>query len=367
MKKMFVRLITGAVALAMVFTVLSGCDAFSGGQAEQDSYVSLSINPEVEFIVDENNTVTAVNCVNEDAEILLSETDLTGENISDAAETFVDLATDAGYIDVESTDNEVTVDVVSGDPEIENNIKDRIRQRINRFFENNGIFGRVSEETLATFGEEVDALDIPLGHKKMILRALQEDPTLDINTLKDMSVKDIIALFKDRINDGLDSGLRQQFNEQKMQLQEQFRQEVMLMHQQAIAEINARYANMFELEAQIGTLTEQIAGFEGTQEDLAALQNQLNSLTAEYNTLKAAYDAEIQAANEAFEQAKEQYREKKENLEEQIRQAMEEFRQQRQQLRDSQRQKIQQRINENREKLEQHIREFLNRQGKNGK
>jgi chromosome segregation ATPase len=366
MKKMFMKLIIGALSLAMAFTVLSGCDAFLGG-GEQNSYVSLSINPAVEFIVDENNTVTAVNCVNEDAEILLSGTDLTGENIFDATETFVDLATDAGYIDVESSDNEVTLDVISGDSKIENKIKDRIRQRINKFFENNGIFGRVSEETLAEFGEEVNALDIPLGHKKMILRALQEDPTLDINTLKDMPLKDIIALFKDKVKDGLDSGLRQQFNEQKRQLQEQFRQEVILMHQQAIAEINARYANMFELEAQIGTLNEQIAAFEGTDEDLAALQSQLASLTAEYNTLKAAYDAEIQAANEAFEQMREQYREKKENLEEQIRQAMEEYKQQREELRNAQRQRIQQRINENREKLEQHIREFLNRQGKNGK
>ncbi|NCA67097.1 MAG: hypothetical protein EOM87_03420, partial [Clostridia bacterium] len=73
MKKYLLRIAALVVILAIAASFIA-CDNFA--KDGESSYVRISINPEVEFAVNENNVVEAVNAANEDAEVLLSDTDL---------------------------------------------------------------------------------------------------------------------------------------------------------------------------------------------------------------------------------------------------------------------------------------------------
>ncbi len=100
------------------------------------SYVSVMINPQADFII-KDGWVKAVIGVNEDAELLLSDIDLTEQPIEDAVEEFVEVALLAGFIDVESDDNEIIVEVVSSkgaedDDEVGLIISNRIHTLLDR-------------------------------------------------------------------------------------------------------------------------------------------------------------------------------------------------------------------------------------------
>jgi len=114
------------IVLALSF-MFAGCNLFGISKPTGDpngdappvenaqyeySYVSVMINPHADFVV-KDGWVKAVIGVNEDAELLLSDIDLTEQPIEDAVEAFVEAALLAGFIDVESDDNEIIVEVIS--------------------------------------------------------------------------------------------------------------------------------------------------------------------------------------------------------------------------------------------------------------
>lgn len=362
MKKRFLKIIMSVLTVAILLNLFTGCNSITIPNANA-AYVSLSINPLVEFVVNDSNIVIAVNCANEDAEILLAETDLTGKTLEEASQIFVALATEAGYIDVESEDNQVTVTVISGseDTQKEENIKNLIINRINKYFENNGIFGRVSVETMETFGEQIDALDVPLGKKKMIARALDMDPSLDIEVLKDMSMKDLMSIFKDKIKDGLDNTIRNEYKGEREALREEYRLALTQMFETAKAGLEAEFAAMFALETDIAALNEQLSVFEGTTEDRVDLELELQDKIAAYEILKAEFDVKMDELENAYENKTGLYADKIAEFEQALKELNESFRTQRDELREQHKQQIRQRIEEHKNKIQQHREQIKDR------
>ena len=72
----------------------------STDEAKVQSFVSLDINPEINFTVDSNNKVISVYGANEDGKVLIyGEASLVGKDVEDAVEQVVQLAIDYGYLD----------------------------------------------------------------------------------------------------------------------------------------------------------------------------------------------------------------------------------------------------------------------------
>ena len=101
---MFRKLGTLVLGLAVVFTLAACADLGKNSQASE-IIVGIDINPSIEFTVDENDIVTSFNLVNEDALILCADVEFIGMNVEEAIELFIQLATEAGFIDVEAEDN----------------------------------------------------------------------------------------------------------------------------------------------------------------------------------------------------------------------------------------------------------------------
>ncbi len=225
----------GSVLLGV--TLLFGIAACTESAVEAEAagtYVAVDINPSVEFVVDEDDFVESYNLLNEDAEIICSETDFIGMNIEDAVELFVELATEAGFIDTEGEDNAVLITVLGDEEtdleeELTSQLRERIRNRVMRFMATNYINGEVltedfTQEDLVTQATE---LGVSPGKLKLALLAQTIDEELLLDDALAMPVKDLLAMVREAHQEVMDElteeelALRQQ---QKVALINQFKQ-----------------------------------------------------------------------------------------------------------------------------------------------
>jgi len=303
MKKILQKTLALIFAISILGGVFYGCDSWANTDL---SYVSIRINPELELVVNGKNSITAVNTLNEDAETLLADVSITDMPLEDGAELIVKLATEAGFIDVDS-DNEVFIDVVTNEDDENPNqerltkreqIRKKLQERINRFFDNNGIFGRVSQETLTQYLEDAQNLGVSPGKLKLIMRALDLNPDLTLDDIKDKEVKEIVQLIRDNIKD------------------EDFGYTVRQEYKAARQQLKNKYAHMFELQNQIKELRARLNDFDGTDLEKELLEQELNTKVEEHKTLKKQYEQEKSQLKERFKaQAKEVKETKKRELE----------------------------------------------------
>ena len=115
-KKISAIILATVLVIGAIFTLVS-CDWF-GGQDEAAAFVSLDINPSIEFTLDKNNKVLSVYGANEDGQVLLYEEDgIVGADIEVATAKVLELAKQLGYVSEENTVVQTTVTTEKGDKE----------------------------------------------------------------------------------------------------------------------------------------------------------------------------------------------------------------------------------------------------------
>ncbi len=161
-----------------VFAVI-GLAACTTQESDASSYVLVEINPQIEFILDEDDEVTSFSALNEDAEALLDESDVDfiGMDIEDAVEAWLELALEAGYLDVNEDDNIVYLTVVNNDEEREEQIRERVRERAQGYMVGHSIGGAVEASGLTQeeFLQEARDLGVNPGHLRMAYAASADD------------------------------------------------------------------------------------------------------------------------------------------------------------------------------------------------
>lgn len=292
-KSLFIGLFVLFIGLIFV-----GCTT---EESTSKTLVTLSINPEIGLFVDENNKVTDVIALNNDADILLEDVDVTGEDIEEATEVIVDESVEAGYIDSEDQDAEVRLDVESDDETQETEIKEKVKKQINTYFLNKGIFGKVSTDTLDKYGTQAEELGLSRGKTKMILLALELNPELTIDDVKDLEVSELVKLCHESVkNNNFGHELNIKFKADREKLIE-------------------KYADMFAYETQIKETEEKLADTTLTDEEKEILEAQKTELLTKYNELFAQYKEELQLLKEEYktqkQTLKEQWKNTKENKE----------------------------------------------------
>ncbi|MEG2540834.1 MAG: hypothetical protein RSB59_03565, partial [Clostridia bacterium] len=224
-----------------------------------------------------DDKVLSVNFANSDAEVLLAETNLVGLQLEEAAEKVVSLSVEEGYIDVDTKSGDVKVAVVNGDEQKKVKIENNLEMRLNRYFDNNGIFGKVSIETLAEYGSQAAALGVSTGHMKMILKAIELNPELTVEQLSAMPTNEIVQLInKCHKGENLCKAIQQQLNIDKEALK-------------------IKFAELFTLENEVDAIKVQLKNFAGTAEEKAILENDLALKVARIAILKPQYESELKA------------------------------------------------------------------------
>ena len=102
--------------------------------------MNLSVNPEVEFVLDTNDRIISVNAINEEGNLIISAEEfknIEGKKAEEGAKIFLSVAVDTGFIvegRVSDGENEVEIEV-SGDKAKE--IYDKVKVKAEEFFTEN--------------------------------------------------------------------------------------------------------------------------------------------------------------------------------------------------------------------------------------
>ena len=276
----FKKLLCGLTLISSLFVV--GCT--SGTSASQETFVTLKINPEVGLVLGKDRLVKEVVELNEDAEIVLSDVDLTGKTIEDAAEEFSDAANAAGYIK-DTNDITVTVDV-QGDEESSKDIKEKVEKRVEKFFRNHGFFGKISEATLDEYLEQAKALNVSCGKMKLILKVLDLMPEKTLEEVKDLTTKELVELIHSALKEqNLGSKLNKEFKAEMDTLKE-------------------KYKEMFTLKETIKTLEAKLEDETLTEEEKTQITTELETARTSYKTMFDAFKLEVDALKAKYKALK---------------------------------------------------------------
>ena len=309
MKKML-KMISMMTAAVLAATALTACGTTPAQKvADEDTdgaltYISMRINPEIEVVANEDGEIVSVNAINEDGEVVLSEVDLVGQTVAEAGETFTEVATELGYLDADSEDATVYIDAEGENEELSEKLEKDISERIHKYFDNNGIFGKVSPETLDQYAEKAAEWGLSAGQVKMVIRLLDLYPEMSEEEALALTPAARMAMIKDsgKKDEKISATLRDEMNAE-------------------VDVIREKYAAAFALGEELKTLRRSLEDETLTAEERAAIESQIAETREEYETQMKAYRDEVKAL-------KASYRDKSEKVEKEVKRQAHEKREQ---------------------------------------
>ncbi len=182
--------VVAMIMLLCVAVLMFGC---KNTKDDQTTVMNMSINPEVEFILDKNNKVVSVSAKNDEGNFIIAKASFEGMSAEEAAKLFVKISNENGFI---AQVGDLKIEI-SGDKaqELFNNVKADVEIYLDQEGLNISIdFEKISREELENLLEscmkELSDEQIKALKNDEIIAKLKEmrDQTKDLNTqkLKDM-------------------------------------------------------------------------------------------------------------------------------------------------------------------------------------
>ncbi len=187
MKKLLALFITSFALFS-----LAACGLFENDDItveEGTTYTSIDINPSIEMILDEEGIVVTVSYLNEDAEIVAANLELIGLPFKEALEIYIDAAIEAGYIDVDSNENIITI--TNDDEAVEEDLKADVEAILAERAVGAAIFGG---EMLEAYHALAEDYDISVGRARLISRAVEIDGELTFEEALELSQQEIMSI-----------------------------------------------------------------------------------------------------------------------------------------------------------------------------
>lgn len=217
MKKLLKFLLATVLCLTAVMPMFA-CGASLGSAS---AYVTVDINPSVEFICDENGKVIIASALNDDARIVLSDIDFTGEDIEEAVKRLTKESEELGYINDTNTD--VSIDCSSDDLELQLKIDKKAKKGAKEGSKKAVI--KLDQKALDLL-QEVEELknsnpelykDLTPAILRMVKRIAEFDRDFTVEIALTMSKEELISLLHEYLHqhkDLITKEMRIEFNEQ---------------------------------------------------------------------------------------------------------------------------------------------------------
>ncbi len=148
------RILSIFVVLAMLLSTLalfSCTKPEDKGTKEENTRMTIDINPSIEFMLDSENKVVSVTALNDDGAILIAGEALVGKTADEATEIIINLASETGYLG-EGQVNEVKLSV-SGDSGYAEELANKLEASIEAQISSLGLQGAVDRIEAATLTE----------------------------------------------------------------------------------------------------------------------------------------------------------------------------------------------------------------------
>ena len=170
-----------------VLTPDSGDSHTDGGEpVPAPTYMSIDINPSFGIEVDEDGVVVSVEALNEDAVIVLLDTDLVGKTVEEVFTTIVSLAEELGYLKEDGTVNVVMSNEFKA-------VEEAIATRVEN----------VLDDVNALLSAENITINIEKG-KEALVSALEEAGKF-VEGMEDWSAEHLHKYFKDYDSEKIDA------------------------------------------------------------------------------------------------------------------------------------------------------------------
>ena len=253
--------------LATVFVIV-GCSA--SVSAADDTYVTIDINPSIELIVSPREKVLYANPLNEDGELLLANLDLIGLPLEEAIDLIIAESISLGFIDVDSEETIVSVSTISGNFEVGETIRERVKESVNNAFMKRAMMGKAEDKGFTPeFLAEAESYGVTPGFLALVKSVVAVDDTILFEDALLMTQQDLMDILHDA---------REANREVAQALRDEFFAARQLIFDEYLPQIQA-------LEAQIAAAAED--------EDTTDLQAQLDALKVEFK-------AELTALRDTF-------------------------------------------------------------------
>ena len=200
MKKLTVKRhakIAACVASIAAFVSLSGITAWA--YYTPYSYVSLDVNPSIEYSVNRFDRVLDVNAVNDDGAAILEDLNLTNKPIGDAVQETVQEIADQGYI----TDAElggIVIAASSGDDSKSEQLAEELKSDAEQAIEDKGLEAQVEAQGIGYARvQEAKAMGVTPGKLNLVqkLQASAGEETVDVEAWLKQPVKSIMKAIKE--------------------------------------------------------------------------------------------------------------------------------------------------------------------------
>lgn len=165
--------------------------------------VQFNTNPSVSMVINSSDRVIEVQCLNQDAEILLSKTDLVGKNINEASRLFVKICSESGYIDAtkDSLGDKVEIIITNNSEKKVESLGKKLCDTMNAYFDENGIIAGATYLKLDDIKESANAMGVSANKYILVKTAQKMHVDYSEEELVAMSEEDILKAIKEKTND----------------------------------------------------------------------------------------------------------------------------------------------------------------------
>lgn len=192
MKNTWKKFISIALTGALASTAFVACQP---EKTSAESMVSIDVNPSVSLVLDQNDKVLSVIAENEDAQIMIYETDFSGMTVEAATKKLADLAVEYGYLSESNRGVSVTAQGEVDLSKVQEAVKNSFSQAANGEYTVNvttdGLFS-VNRE-LSMINEEYN-LNLTVGEYELIVRAQAADKSLTVEAAANMTTEDLLEI-----------------------------------------------------------------------------------------------------------------------------------------------------------------------------
>ena len=247
--------------------------------AQASSVMTLSVNPEVSFVLDSNNKVMSVKYSNEDAGNLYADVNFVGKDVNSTVQIFIDRAVISGHVDLNG--DEVSIEINGANKENVKKLTDSVKTKVQSVFKSFGVEVQVNAKE---FTEKTQ-------HEALVARAEILAPEKDSEELYAMSDEELIKLINEKQNE-----LKDLTYEQIEKLQEQY------------SAVKNSVLNVIDnLRAEFKSLKKNLEGVENNQ-----LKTKLDEIQKK---IDAKIDEYLSQKSKEIEEMKKQYNKFKQNAE----------------------------------------------------
>lgn len=200
MKENKMNLMKKAGSIAAVLAITA---AGSFAYAAPASYVSLDVNPSIEYTVNSFGRVLSVKAVNDDGEVITSELDVKNVNISKAVKVTIDKLREGGYI-TDDEDAGIVITISAKNDEKAEELAEELEEETKEYVEEIGETAEVEVEAVGKERvEEARTLGVTPGKLNLVQKLVKSTEgvegaeEIDMEEWLDKSVKEINKAIKE--------------------------------------------------------------------------------------------------------------------------------------------------------------------------